>query len=115
MFIGVADHIARRPWSQSRRCRRPACRGQRCFHRWRSPDEILEHHGLLVYPREGFKDHLASTIYHGHPGIKIVTDAPVMPISATRIREDIRAWRPVEDRVAPAVLSYIRQHGLYLH
>ncbi len=85
------------------------------FHRWRSPDEILEHHGLLVYPREGFKDHLASTIYHGHPGIKIVTDAPVMPISATRIREDIRAWRPVEDRVAPAVLSYIRQHGLYLH
>jgi nicotinate-nucleotide adenylyltransferase len=83
------------------------------FHTWKDPDDILEHHPLLVYPRDGFKDHLAATIYHGHPDIRIVADAPLLPISSTAIRADIRNWRPVEDRVAPAVLSYIRQHRLY--
>jgi nicotinate-nucleotide adenylyltransferase len=83
------------------------------FHRWKDPEDILEHHRLLVYPREGLKDHLAATIFHGHPGIQIVADAPLMPISATGIREDIRSWRAVDDRLSPAVISYIRQHGLY--
>ena len=83
------------------------------FHRWKDPEDILEHHRLLVYPREGLKDHLAATIFHGHPGIQIVADAPLMPISATGIREDIRAWRAVDDRLSPAVISYSRQHGLY--
>jgi nicotinate-nucleotide adenylyltransferase len=83
------------------------------FHRWKRPEEILDHHELLVYPREGFKEHFASTTYHGHPGIRIVADAPLLPISSTGIRSDLRAWRSVEDRLAPAVLSYIRQHRLY--
>jgi nicotinate-nucleotide adenylyltransferase len=83
------------------------------FHRWKDPEDILEHHRLLVYPREGLKDHLASTVFHGHPGVHIVADAPLMPISATGIRDDIRAWRPVDDRLSPSVISYIRQHRLY--
>lgn len=83
------------------------------FHRWKDPEDILEHHRLLVYPREGLKDHLASTVFHGHPGVHIVADAPLMPISATGVRDDIRAWRPVDDRLSPSVISYIRQHRLY--
>ena len=83
------------------------------FHTWKDPEEILEHHALLVYPRQGLKDHLAATIYHGHPGVRIVADAPLFLLSSTGIREDIRNWRPVEDRIAPSVLSYIRQHRLY--
>lgn len=83
------------------------------FHTWKDPEDILEHHGLLVYPREGFKDHLAATIYHGHPGVRIVADAPLLPISSTGIRNDLKTWHNVDDRVAPAVLSYIRQHRLY--
>ncbi len=83
------------------------------FHKWRAPDEILEHHRLLVYPREGTKEHLAQSIYHGHPGVRIVADAPILDITSTRIREDIRAWRPVDDRLAPTVVAYIREHGLY--
>ncbi len=83
------------------------------FHTWKDPEDILEEHPLLVYPRQGLKDHLAATIYLGHPGVKVVADAPMLPISSTGVREDIRAWRPVEDRIAPSVLSYIRQHRLY--
>jgi nicotinate-nucleotide adenylyltransferase len=83
------------------------------FHRWKDPEDILEHHALLVYPREGFKDHLAATIFHGHPGIRIVADAPLFHHSSTAIREAIRTWRPVGDGLPAPVLSYIRQHRLY--
>ncbi len=83
------------------------------LHTWKDPDAIMEHHGLLVYPREGVKEHLASTIYHGHPGLRMIADAPMLDVSSTAIRADIKAWRPVEDRVPAAVLTYIRQHRLY--
>ncbi len=83
------------------------------FHTWKDPEEILEHHPLLVYPRQGVKEHLAATIYHGHPGVRLVADAPLLPISSTQVRADIKVWRPVEDRISPAVHSYIRQHRLY--
>ncbi len=83
------------------------------LHRWKDAEAILEHHRVLVHPRVGLREHLATTIYHGHPGVKVVADAPLVPGSSTELRADIAAWRPVEDRLAPAVLSYIRQHGLY--
>lgn len=83
------------------------------FHKWKDAEEILEHHGLLVYPREGVREHLASSIYQGHPGVRLVADAPLQPYSSTSLRADIKAWKPVDGRLAPAVLSYIRQHQLY--
>lgn len=83
------------------------------LHKWKDPDEILEHHPVLVYPREGVKEHLAATIYHGHPGIRLVADAPMLPVSSTRIRNEVRAWDPVDGLLPPAVLSYIREHRLY--
>lgn len=83
------------------------------LHQWKDPEEILEHHRVLVYPRNGVKEHLAASIHHGHPGVKVIADAPVMVISSTAIRADIRAWRPVDDEVSPQVLRYIRQHRLY--
>lgn len=83
------------------------------LHRWKDPDKILEHHRVLVYPREGLREHLTATIYQGHPGVKVVNEAPLLPASSTDVRAGIRAWRTVDDSVPPAVLSYIRQHGLY--
>ncbi len=83
------------------------------LHTWKDPEEILEHHTLLVYPREGMKEHLAATIYHGHPDVRIVADAPILDISSTAIRADLKAWRSVEGRLGSNVLSYIRQHRLY--
>lgn len=83
------------------------------FHKWKDHEDILEHHKILVYPREGVKDHLANTIYHGHPGIRMIADAPLLPVSSTRIREAIRTWHPVDELLPPAVLRYIREHRLY--
>ncbi len=83
------------------------------FHAWRDPEEILEHHRLLVYPRPGIAQHLLEAKYRDHPQVSIIPDAPLMDLSATSIRDDVRNWRRVDDRVLPSVLAYIRQHGLY--
>jgi nicotinate-nucleotide adenylyltransferase len=83
------------------------------LHKWKDHEDILERHKVLVYPREGVKDHLANTIYHGHPGVRMIADAPLLPVSSTRIREAIKNWGPVDELLAPAVLRYIRAHRLY--
>ena len=83
------------------------------LHKWKDAEEILERHRVLVYPRAGLMDHLASTIFQGHAGIRVVADAPMLPYTSTDVRADIRGWHDVEDHVDPAVISYIRQHGLY--
>lgn len=83
------------------------------FHKWKDAEDILEHHRLLVYPREGFQQHLAATIFHGHPGVRIIADAELLPYSSTEVRVDLKGWHDVADRLDPQVLSYLRQHGLY--
>ncbi|MBK7295476.1 MAG: nicotinate-nucleotide adenylyltransferase [Flavobacteriales bacterium] len=83
------------------------------LHNWKDPEEILEHHTILVYPREGVEQHLENAVYRDHAKVKIVNDSPMLNVSSTRIREDIGTWKPVEALVAPDVLRYIRQHRLY--
>ena len=82
------------------------------FHTWKDPDEILANHRLLVYPRPGPIANGTSP-YRDHSSVQIVDQAPLMDVSSTAIREALRDWRPVNDLIDPAVLSYIRQHGLY--
>ncbi|MEX1132131.1 MAG: nicotinate (nicotinamide) nucleotide adenylyltransferase [Flavobacteriales bacterium] len=84
------------------------------FHTWFDPADILAHHRLLVYPRSGFQRNLEQAELREHPHVTFIADAPLMELSATSIREDIRHWRQVDDRVLPSVLSYIRQHKLYI-
>jgi nicotinate-nucleotide adenylyltransferase len=84
------------------------------FHAWRDPQDILSHHRLLVYPRTGIEQHLEKAVLLGHPQVALVSDAPLMEFSATAIRDDIRNWRRVDDRVLPSVVAYIRKHRLYM-
>lgn len=83
------------------------------FHRWKDPESILAHHRLLVYPRIGVEQHLEVATLRDHPQVHLVVDAPLVEVSSTMIRDDVRNWRPVEDRLAPSVLAYIRKYGLY--
>lgn len=84
------------------------------LHRWKDAEQILAHHQVLVHPRSGSVEALRTAPLHAHPSVQPVIDAPMVDMSSTQIRADLRAWRPVEDRLSPAVLSYIRQHGLYV-
>lgn len=83
------------------------------FHTWKNAEEILEHHGILVYPRAGAQAPVSGAVLSAHPGIRLVADAPMLAYSSTGIREDLRNGRSVQDRLAPAVLDHILERGLY--
>jgi nicotinate-nucleotide adenylyltransferase len=38
---------------------------------------------------------------------------PLVPVSATEVRERVRRGEPIGDLVPPAVADYIRERGLY--
>lgn len=83
------------------------------LHAWKDPRGILDHHPVLVYPRPGLEEHMALAELAYHPAVTLVRDAPLLDTSSTAIRVRLRNWRPVDDLVAPAVLQYARQNGLY--
>lgn len=81
------------------------------FHKWKNYEVLLERYPILVYPRisEGevpdeFKQH--SQIHY--------TKAPIIEISATFIREQLKAGKNVSPLLDPDVWKHIDQKGFYL-
>lgn len=83
------------------------------FQRWKDPEEILDHHDVLVYPRPGAEMHVAVSAFKDHPRVHLVTDAPIMELSSTRVREEFASGRYPVGAVAPEVIQYIREQALY--
>lgn len=90
------------------------------FDRWRNPERILElaTPAVMLRPpmtRERFIE--AMTARAGAATARRwadwVVDIPQRPESATAVREGLAAGRSVDDLVDPAVLAYVREHGLY--
>lgn len=78
------------------------------FHKWKNHEEILKHHELLVYPRPGFTENP----YANRPNV-IITEAPVMDISSTFIRNAIHNKKDVRFFVHPKVWEYIDEMNFY--
>lgn len=82
---------------------------------WHAPRELIALARLAAAARPGSEiaeDHLERLV----PGLAAVVDwLPFEPaaVSASAIRADLAAGRSVADRVPPAVLAYIEEHGLY--
>ena len=83
------------------------------LHEWKDASLMLEKTPVLVYPRPGLEEHLAQADLLYHPSVTVVPDAPQTPVSSTGIRVRLRNWHPVDGLLAPKVLAYIRQNGLY--
>ena len=78
------------------------------LHRWRNYEYILENYKIYVYPRPGFNGgELAS-----HKNVKIV-DVPMMDISSSYIREQIRNHRSVEYLLTEPVYKYLTEMHFY--
>ena len=80
------------------------------LHKWKNYEHILAHYPIYIYPRisEGeMHDNLVQ-----HPHIKRVT-APIIELSATFIREEIKARRNVRALLPEKVWQYIDRTGLY--
>ena len=83
------------------------------FHKWKNYQVILEHHGIIIYPRPRTDENKIKDELKNHPGIKMV-DAPLMDISATFIRKCLRHDISIKYLVHDAVAKYIYDRKLYL-
>lgn len=79
------------------------------FANWKNYQAILDFYGLYVYPRP------RSTVspYRTHPNVRFV-EAPLLDISATFIRESIRANRSIRYMVPDVVEEMIERKKFYV-
>lgn len=75
------------------------------FDRWREYQYILDHYPIIVYPREG--DDMEA-LHKRFPQMQIV-DAPLLPISATEIRQKLCRNLPVDEWLCPEVENLLKK------
>ncbi len=80
------------------------------LHKWKNYEAILAHHEIYVYPRIS-KDAENST-FENHPKIHMI-DAPVVEISSTFIRNNIKKGKNVQPLLPPKVWDYIDHNNFY--
>ena len=67
------------------------------LHKWKNQEVILQNHEIYVYPR--ISSELENSIYKNNPKIHII-DAPIVEISSTFIRENIKNKKNVRPLIA---------------
>ena len=80
------------------------------FHKWKNYEAILEHHEIYVYPR--LDATAENTLFKNHLKIHLI-DAPVVEISSTSIRENIKKGKNVLPLLPPKVWEYIDHNNFY--
>ncbi len=80
------------------------------LHRWKNYEHILEYYQIYVYPRLTSKK--AREIILKHPAVHLI-NAPIIELSATQIRQDIKAGKNVRPLLPPEVYQYIDEMNFY--
>ncbi len=76
--------------------------------KWKNYGYILSHYPIYVYLRTGYEQLTA------YPGSTVkVIDAPMLPISATAIRRNIKEGKSIRYLVPEAVREEIEKNGYY--
>ena len=79
------------------------------FDEWYASREIIAHHRIVVYPREG-SPLAASSL---PPGVTLA-DTGLVPGSSTEVRRRIAAEQPIDGLVPQVVAEFITKNKLYL-
>ncbi len=83
------------------------------FHKWKNYEAILAHHEIYVYPRlDATDDATENILFTNHPKIHLI-DAPVVEVSSTSIRENIKNGKNVLTLLPPKVWEYIDHNNFY--
>jgi len=80
------------------------------FHKWKNHEQILENHEILVYPR--LSDDKTENKFEDHPKIFNIS-APIMELSSTFIRKNIKAGKNVRPMLPDKVWYYIDEMNFY--
>lgn len=78
------------------------------FHKWKNYEHILARHHLYIYPRSGSE----KNFFAAHPHIHHL-EFPLLDISATFIRQKIKAGLSMQFFLPDAVWKYIEENRLY--
>lgn len=79
------------------------------FPKWKNSDKILEHFSLFVYPRPNAKP----SNLKDHPKVHLVK-APLLDISATYIRKQVKEGHSIKYLVPNPVIEYIESKKFFL-
>ncbi|WP_396154156.1 nicotinate (nicotinamide) nucleotide adenylyltransferase [Flavobacterium sp.] len=79
------------------------------FHKWKNYEAILQHHHIYVYPRLHSGE--INTQFDNHPKIHRIS-APVVELSSTFIRENIKKNKNVIPMLPHKVWEYV-EHNLF--
>ena len=78
------------------------------FHKWKNYEMILEHYGIIVYPRPNIEYNEMK-----HQNITYVENAPQMEISASFIRNAIKDGKNISYMMHPKVYEYMKEMHFY--
>jgi len=80
------------------------------FYKWKNFDAILKYYQIYVYPR--LTEKKIKPEFLSHPSIKFIK-APIMELSATQIRQDLKNRKNVRPLLPPEVYQYIDEMNFY--
>lgn len=80
------------------------------LHKWKNYETILEHHEIYVYPRISSEEE--NIELKSHPKVHCI-DAPIVEISSTFIRNNIKKGKNIQPLLPAKVWEYIDHNNLY--
>ena len=80
------------------------------FHKWKNYELILENHSIYIYPR--LSEGKVESQFHNHPKI-IKVDAPIMQLSSTFIRKEIKDGKNIKPMLTEHVWKYLDEMNFY--
>lgn len=78
------------------------------FHRWKNYEQILKSHELFVYPRHNS----SPGEFSRHPRVHL-TEAPVIEVSSSFIRNAIAGKKDVSSFMPAKVATYVKEMNFY--
>ena len=83
------------------------------LHKWKNYEYILENHDIYIYPRvsEAIENEAGSVLQSHHRIHKV--DAPIVEISSTFIRENIKNKKNIRPLLSEKVWEYVDHNNFY--